>query len=46
MKWELVASQNCQSGSKLSKCGQFRQLVLKFGQFEQIEGILKVICYA
>ena len=39
-------TQNCQIGWKLSNCGQFRQLVLKFGQIRQIERILKAICIA
>ena len=39
-------TQNCQIGWKLSNCGQFRQLVLKFGQIRQIERILEAICIA
>ena len=42
----FVAIQNCQIGWKLSNCGQFSQLVLKFGQIRQIERILKAICNA
>ena len=40
------STQNFQIGWKLSNCGQFRQLVLKFGQIRQIERILKAICNA